>query len=298
MVNLKHFWLFGLIVSGFCGIAPAMIFEPFPICTETSKVDSSLEVVQKDASLNPDSAPYLGRSTAEYYPGTCHLKRFVQEPYYLPGQTFVVEYTPRTTPGTYDFIWKTVPDDRDQISGTVYYSLRGEEDSSLYRYIVRADSGTLDTSYSKSLHITGPDYQLIQALLSKDGKSWEFIWGDSILSGPDGKSVYTLINGKVSETQCGFESGTYVCAESPSSNGTAPRKSIWFLTQGRKDSVQIWENGDLISTEKYFWSAKSAGIKIPRLHPHAPSAATVRRDFDIMGRTMLDRKKAWLPLRY
>jgi hypothetical protein len=310
MLNSRHFRLFGAVIGGFWGAAAAMDYEPFPNCTEAAQVDSALEVVLTDESLDPDLAPYLGHTHSKYYPGTCYLKQQVRQYYYLSGETSTFEYTPRSTPRVYDVTWQRIPADRFDITGTVFYSALGEIDSALYRNILGSDSGTFDTSYSKFRHIAKPEYSLLQTFFGSAGGNWDFLWGDSIVTTANGKTVYSVDGGDTVVAQCGSVGPTYVCEEAPSSNGSDPRKSIWFLTQGRKDSLQTWENGQLIATEKYFWSARSAGIRSPRVRALGPAAASLWDGFDVLGRarsgserassakTAPDRNKAWPHTRY
>ncbi|GEM_PF-6740685 len=308
MRNSTHFRLFFAFVAGFLSLGEAMFYEPFPDCTERAQVDSIHITVQKGENLDSTKGPYFGSTFLQYFPGTCYNKLVVEKSYYPKGSTYTTEYFPRSNPGIFNFVQKSPDSDSFNVSGTQIYSSSGELDSSNYRYITRMkfdwmDSVWVDTGYGQAKYTRTPQYQLIKLFDRRQPDSaWEFQDGDSAVSNGSGKIIYGLVFPSIT-TRCIDEGITYVCSESGGGSNYHLKKMIWFLTQGRKDSLQTWENGDLITTEKYFWSARSAGIWTPRIRPHLPAANAEWNDFDIMGRTTSDRtrwgrNKAWLRTRF
>jgi hypothetical protein len=308
MLNSTHFRLFGALIGGFWGAAAAMDYQPFPNCTETAQVDSSRELVYMDATLDPDLAPYTGHEWFRYFPRSCYPMQIVQQPYHLPDRTYRVDYHQGPTPGVFEFVWTVTGDDSGFITGTAYLSTLGEMDSTWFRFTQESETGRFDTIWAQQKTIRTPQYQLIRTYERGENGPWEFSWGDSIVATAAGKTIYSVEGEDTVVTRCGDNGPTYVCEESPSSNGMRPRKSIWFLTQGRKDSLQVWEGMVLVSTETYFWSGRSAGIRSPRVRMKGPAAASVWNEFDIMGRTRShrsttdrakpDRNKTWPRMRY
>jgi hypothetical protein len=308
MLNSRLFRLLGAVIGGFWGPAAAMEYEPLPNCTEAAQVDSSRETVYKDATLDPDLAPYTGYELYRYFPRTCYPLQVVQQPYHLPDRIYRIDYHQGSSLGVFDFVWSVAGGDSGMLSGTAYFSASGEMDSGSFRYTVERETGEFDTLLVRRKTLRTQQYQLIRDYQRIADGAVEIFWGDSIVATASGKTIYSVDREDTVVTRCGNDGPTYVCEESPSMNGFRPRKSIWFLTQGRKDSLQIWEDGELVSTERYFWSARPAGIRTPRVRTILPGAASVWDEFDIMGRTRMnrtasdgaksDRNKAWAPTRY
>lgn len=293
MLNSRHLRLLGVVISGILGSASAMDYEPFPNCTDAAQVDSTRKLVYKDESLKPELAPYSGYNRYRYFPGSCYPLQVIYQLYYLRDQVYRIDYQKGSAPGVLEFVWTMTELDSSFLFGTEYFSASGGIDSSKSWHINPSESGGLDTDFVLGKTTRTPEYQLIRNYRRIGHASMEYVWGDSIVATATGKTVYSVDGEDTVVTRCGNVGATYVCEESPSPNGFRPRKSIWFLTQGRKDSLQTWEDGELLSTEKYFWSARTAGIRAPRIRGKATAATSIWDEFDIMG-----RNKAWLRTRF
>jgi hypothetical protein len=76
--------------------------------------------------------------------------------------------------------------------------------------------------------------------------------------------------------------------QNDSASGTGRlEKQVWFLTQGRADSLSTYDMlGRLISTERYFWSPQAAGSIRPRPAGGRPGGGSTEGVFSLLGRRL------------
>ncbi|MDB5050841.1 MAG: hypothetical protein JWO30_3912 [Fibrobacteres bacterium] len=281
-------------IWGISGVSHGMEYEPFPTCTESAQVDSLQETVFVDETLDPAQAPFTGTSHFKYVPGTCFLSQTIRYPYYLEGMAIKTDYRERTALLAYDFDLNTVPAGPDTTVGTMYYSSLGAVDSITFRSTHIKPGGIPDTAFGLFRYTRKPAYQLVEDLVRHGSATWTVIEKDSVVEDLSGKTIYT--QGEDDEpytTKCSLKGQTYECDQIREGMADPVAKDIWFLTQGRTDSLQHWSMGTLTASERYFWSSKSAAIRLVKGRGKPPATASLWNDFDLMG-----RMKAWRRTRF
>jgi hypothetical protein len=278
----------GLAAALICGCldwAQGMQYEPFRFCLESAKVDSSLTWVRVDDGFGVPP-PYKEVRHFQYQPAGC-----------LPGKTVgvydygdmpdITTYTLRPGQRVADYTRRF--ENGVTATGTEYYSASGKLDSSFYSEdVVDEVEGSFKFRRLKR-YITKPDYELVQTFIGYDDGPLEFSQGDSIVSNDSGKTVYSRGENENRVTECVSRGKTFVCTPTQVDDEENKLKIIWFLDQGRPDSMQVFlGDGTLYYSTTYFWSSRQ-GVDIRARNPRAAlhrSANIPKFRFDLRGRRL------------
>ena len=258
-----RFSLAAAAICGCLGWPQAMQYQPYPLCTETAKVDSARTKVFIDDGFGIPP-PYKEVRTYQYQPGSCLPSKMVgvydygdmpdNKTYTLRAGQKVVDYTERFENGA-------------TATGTEYYSAAGKLDSSYYRENV-VDKVNGDYKFTRfQRFITSAKYELVQTFIAYDNDPLEFSQGDSIIANDSGKTVYSKGEYENRTTECVTRGKTFVCTPTKVTDKEGKLKITWFLNQNRPDSMQVaLSDGSLYYSNVYFWSSRQS-VNIPLRNP-------------------------------
>ncbi len=266
----------------------ALVFDPIQACTESYRVDSTLEKVFVDIAMKPENAPYHSTVQFSYQGTTCFPELIRNQPYFIEYELRTQFSSPQDSYSS--AFTMSSGDSLTSNSGRIWMQPSGWLDSTLF-IEAKPDSTLPPRRRDLVRHLRKGDVEIHEEWISQGDAAYELYARDSVWRQGSAILIHSLEDGIAFETQCTTTDSSLQCE--PDETGKTELfygARHWFFSKGHPDSLQTYnEKDELVSTTYFYTSPRSSNTLIWQRPRRQSQTRNAFKNYRVDGRILNGR---------